>query len=78
MKYIALLHKEGTQWVATVPDLNNTSSYGDTIEEAAKNTQGACELYMEDILDKPKQSTIDDIEFLHDVEPNTYYFRVDV
>ena len=37
MQYIAFMHKEEGAYVATVPDLNYTSSYGDTFNDAVQN-----------------------------------------
>jgi len=48
MEYVALIHKEGDEYVAVVPDLDYTSSYGETFAAAVHNIIEACELYAED------------------------------
>jgi len=37
MKYIAFIHKKDGGYVAVVPNLNFTSSYGNTLDELLKN-----------------------------------------
>ena len=61
MKYIAFIHKEDGGYVAVVPDLNFTSSYGDTFEDAVKNIIEASELYCEGLKTLPKASTLDEL-----------------
>ena len=48
MEYIAFIHKEDDSYVAIVPDLGYTSSFGSTFTEAVHNIVEACELYAED------------------------------
>ena len=48
MEYIAFIHKEDDSYVAIVPDLGYTSSFGSTFMEAVHNIVEACELYAED------------------------------
>lgn len=48
MEYIAFIHKEDDSYVAIVPDLGYTSSFGSTFTEAVHNIIEACELYAED------------------------------
>ncbi len=48
MEYIAFIHKEDDSYVAIVPDLGYTSSFGNTFTEAVHNIVEACELYAED------------------------------
>lgn len=48
MEYIAFIHKEDDSYVAIVPDLEYTSSFGSTFTEAVHNIVEACELYAED------------------------------
>jgi len=61
MKYIAFIHKEDDEYVAVVPDLNFTSSYGDTFEDAVKNIIEASELYCEGLKTLPKAFTLDEL-----------------
>lgn len=60
MKYYVKIEKEGNLYVASVPDLNNTSTYGDSIEEALLNAQDAAELYVEDVWELPENKYISD------------------
>lgn len=48
MEYISFIHKEEDSYVAVVPDLGYTSSFGSTFIEAVHNIVEACELYAED------------------------------
>jgi predicted RNase H-like HicB family nuclease len=48
MEYIAFINKEEESYVAIVPDLGYTSSFGDTFTQAVHNIIEACELYAED------------------------------
>ncbi len=48
MEYIAFIHKEDNNYVAIVPDLGYTSSFGSTFTDAVHNIVEACELYAED------------------------------
>ena len=59
MEYIAFIHKEEDDYVAVVPDLNFTSSYGDTFIDVVHYIIEACELYCEDLKTLPKASTLE-------------------
>ena len=61
MEYIAFIHKEDDAYVAVVPDLNFTSSYGTTFKEAVHNIIEASELYCEDLKTLPKASTLEEL-----------------
>ena len=61
MKYIAFIHKEDNNYLAVVPDLNYTSSFGSTFEEAISNIIEASELYCEDLKKLPKASSLKDL-----------------
>ena len=61
MKYIAFIHKEDDSYIAVVPDLNFTSSYGDTFEDAVKNIIDASELYCEGLKVLPKASSLNEL-----------------
>jgi len=54
MQYIAFIYKESNDFIAIVPDLNYTSSYGNSFEEAYKNIKEAAKLYAEDLKKLPK------------------------
>lgn len=59
MEYIAFIHKEDDGYVAVVPDLNFTSTYGDTFIETVHSIIEASELYCEDLKTLPKASTLE-------------------
>lgn len=59
MEYIAFIHKEDDNYVAVVPDLNFTSTYGKTFVEAVHYIKEASELYCEDLSILPKASTLE-------------------
>lgn len=61
MEYIAFIHKENDDYVAVVPDLNFTSSYGDNFKNAVHSIVEACELYCEDLKSLPKTSTLEEL-----------------
>ena len=61
MEYIAFIHKEDDSYVAIVPDLNFTSSYGATFKEAVHNIIEGSELYCEDLKTLPKASTLEEL-----------------
>jgi len=61
MEYIAFIHKEDETYVAVVPDLNFTSSYGMTFKDAVHNIVEASELYCEDLKTLPKTSTLEEL-----------------
>ena len=72
MEYIAFIHKENDDYVAVVPDLNFTSSFGDTFADAVHNMVEAGELYCEDLKTLPKASTLEELMQRNDLdlEPN--------
>jgi len=61
MEYIAFINKENNTYVAVVPDLNFTSSYGITFKEAVHNIIEASELYCEDLKTLPKPSSLEEL-----------------
>ncbi|MCD6259242.1 MAG: type II toxin-antitoxin system HicB family antitoxin [Helicobacteraceae bacterium] len=62
MEYIAFIHKEDSDYVAVIPDLNFVSSYGETFVEVVHNIVEAGELYCEDLKTLPKPSTLEDLK----------------
>ena len=78
MKYIAFIHKEDDSYVAAVPDLNYTSSFGDTFEEAVDNIKEACELYCEDLKELPKASSYEELANNADIEAGSTPQLIDV
>ena len=68
MEYIAFIHKEDNVYVATVPDLNYTSSFGDTFNDAVHNIIEASELYCEDIDSLPKARALEILEKEEELE----------
>ncbi len=68
MEYIAFINKENDSYVAVVPDLNFTSSYGKTFKKAVLNIIEACELYCEDLKVLPKASELEELESRTDLE----------
>jgi len=68
MEYIAFIHKEDNDYVAVVPDLNFTSSYGSTFIEAVHNIIEASELYCEDLKTLPKASSLESLLQKDDLE----------
>ena len=84
MEYIAFIHKEDDMYVAVVPDLNFTSSYGTTFKEAVHNIIEASELYCEDLKTLPKASTLeglmvrkDELELEDDAIPQLINVKVE-
>lgn len=83
MEYIAFIYKEDNNYVAVVPDLNFTSSYGSTFAEAVHNIIEASELYCEDLKTLPKASTYedlmqrDDLDFPKDAVPQLINVKVE-
>ena len=61
MEYVAFINKENDTYVAVVPDLNFTSSYGATFQEAVHNIVEASELYCEDLKTLPKPSSLEEL-----------------
>lgn len=68
MEYIAFIHKEKDDYVATVPDLNYTSSYGVTFTDAVHNIMEASELYCEDLEKLPKPLSLEELLVSADIE----------
>ena len=61
MEYIAFINKENDTYVAVVPDLNFTSSYGASFQKAVHNIIEASELYCEDLKTLPKPSSLEEL-----------------
>ena len=61
MEYVAFINKENDTYVAVVPDLNFTSSYGATFQGAVHNIIEAGELYCEDLKTLPKPSSLEEL-----------------
>jgi predicted RNase H-like HicB family nuclease len=80
MEYIAFMHKEDNDYVAVVPDLNFTSSYGETFAKAIEMIKEASELYCEDLKTLPKSSTLEELMQRDDLdlEPNAIPQLIDV
>ena len=78
MKYIAFIHTEDDSYVAAVPDLNYTSSFGDTFEEAVDNIIEASELYCEDLDQLPKASSYEELLKTADLESGAIAQIIDV
>ena len=68
MEYIAFIHKEDDAYVAVVPDLNFTSSYGSTFKEAVHYIIEASELYCEDMKRLPKASSLEELTQIDDLD----------
>ena len=60
MKYYVNLEKEDDLYVVTIPDLNGTSTYGNSIELALLNAKDAAELYLEADLEFPENKYCSD------------------
>lgn len=80
MKYVAFIHKEDNDYVAVVPDLGFTSSYGETFEKAVEMIKEAAELYCEDLTPLPKASTLEELLQRDDLdlEPNAIPQFIDI
>jgi predicted RNase H-like HicB family nuclease len=78
MEYIAFIHKENGDYVATVPDLNYTSSYGSTFKDAVHNIMEAAELYCEDLAELPRASSLEKLETGADIEEGATPQLIDV
>jgi predicted RNase H-like HicB family nuclease len=59
MRYIAFIYKEKDDFIAVVPDLNYTSSFGSSFEEAYNNIKEAAKLYAEDLKKLPKPRSLE-------------------
>lgn len=80
MQYIAFMHKEDNDYVAVVPDLGFTSSYGETFAEAVEMIKEAAELYCEDLKTLPKTSTLEELMQRDDLdlEPDAILFKISI
>ncbi len=80
MQYLAFIHKEDNDYVAVVPDLGFTSSYGETFEKAVEMIKEAAELYCEDLKTLPKSSTLEELMQRDDLdlEPNAIPQLIDI
>lgn len=80
MQYIAFMHKEDDDYVAVVPDLGFTSSYGKTFAKAVEMIKEAAELYCEDLKTLPKSSTLEELLQRDDLdlEPNSIPQLIDI
>ncbi|MDM5272062.1 type II toxin-antitoxin system HicB family antitoxin [Sulfurovum sp. zt1-1] len=68
MEYIALIHKEDGSYVASVPDLNYTSSFGETFKDAVHKITEAAELYCEDLEKLPAARSLEELEKAAEIE----------
>ncbi len=80
MRYIAFMYKEDNDYVAVVPDLGFTSSYGETFEHAFEMIKEAAELYCDDLKTLPKASTLEELMQRDDLdlEPNSIPQLIDI
>jgi len=58
MKYIVECEKEGNEFVAVIPDLNYTSTYGKDEKEVLENIKEAALLYLEGLEEFPSTGFI--------------------
>ena len=70
MEYIAFIHQEDDNYVAIVPDLGYTSSFGSTFTEVVHNIVEACELYAEDESELPIARSLEKLIKEEDLEAN--------
>ena len=78
MEYIAFIHKEDDSFVATVPDLNNISSFGETFAQTVHMIIEACELYCEDLDTLPKASTYEELAVSEDIQDGAIPQLIDI
>ena len=78
MEYIAFIHKEDDSYVAIVPDLGYTSSFGSTFTEAVHNIVEACELYAEDEEVLPMARSLEQLKIDEDLEATATPQLIDV
>ena len=80
MEYIAFIHKEDNDYVAVIPDLGFTSSYGETFADTVHYIKEAAELYCEDLKALPKSSTLEELMQRDDLElePNAISQIIDI
>lgn len=77
MEYIALIHREDDEYVAVVPDLGYTSSFGVTFADAVHNIMEAAELYCEDLAQLPKSSPFESLTLEDGAIPQLIDIRVE-
>ena len=70
MEYIAFIHKEDVSYVAVVPDLGYTSSFGDTFTKAVHHIVEASELYAEDEEELPMARSLEQLQKDETLEPD--------
>jgi len=70
MEYIAFIHIENDSYVAVVPDLGYTSSFGSTFTEVVHNIVEACELYAEDEEELPMARSLEQLQKDEEIELN--------
>jgi predicted RNase H-like HicB family nuclease len=70
MEYIAFIHKEDDSYVAIVPDLGYTSSFGSTFTDTVHNIVEACELYAEDEEVLPMARSLEELTKDEELEAN--------
>lgn len=70
MEYISFIHKEDDSYVAVVPDLNYTSSFGSTFTETVHNIVEACELYAENEEELPIARSLEQLTKDEELEVN--------
>lgn len=58
MKYYVNIEKEGSRYVSSIPDMEYTSSYGDSIEDALLSIKDAAVLYLEDLEAFPESNYV--------------------
>lgn len=78
MEYIAFIHKEDASFVATVPDLNYTSSFGETFAQTIHKIIEACELYCEDLDTLPKASSYEELAASKDIQDGAIPQLIDI
>ena len=59
--YGCLITKEGNTYIGVFPDLNFTTSWGETFKEAIYNLKEAGELYCEGLDELPLKTSIEDL-----------------
>ena len=69
MEYIAFIHKEDDNYIAVVPDLGYTSSFGNTFTKAVHHIVEASELYAEDEKELPMARSLEQLHKEETLEP---------
>ena len=59
--YGCLITKEGDTYIGVFPDLNYTTSWGETFKEAIYKLKEAGELYCENLEELPLKTSIEDL-----------------